>query len=106
MHKFLAAIGCATLLASTPAEALFIDFETLPGGLSPTANPTQANADGDGFGDACDNCTDTDFDGFGNPGYPANTCATDNCPTVANPTQADFDTDGIGDACDPGHGGR
>lgn len=41
MHKFLAAIGCAALLASTSAEALFIDFETLPGGLAPTANPTQ-----------------------------------------------------------------
>lgn len=41
MHKFLAAIGCAALLATTPAEALFIDFETLPGGLTATANPAQ-----------------------------------------------------------------
>jgi hypothetical protein len=41
MGKFVAAIGCAALLASTSAHALFIDFETLTAGLTPTANPTQ-----------------------------------------------------------------
>jgi subtilisin-like proprotein convertase family protein len=64
------------------------------------ANPDQADADSDSIGDACDICTDTDSDGFGNPGFPANTCPTDNCPTVANSGQEDADGDGIGDACD------
>ncbi len=63
-------------------------------------NPDQADADGDGIGDACDECTDTDGDGYGNPGFAANTCPEDNCPDVYNPDQADTDGDGIGDACD------
>ncbi len=64
------------------------------------ANPSQANADLDAFGDACDLCTDTDGDGFGNPGFAANTCPTDNCPTTANASQANADGDALGDACD------
>jgi len=65
-----------------------------------TPNPTQADKDKDGRGDACDTCTDTDGDGFGNPGFPASTCAPDNCPAVVNPTQSDADGDGVGDSCD------
>jgi hypothetical protein len=56
-----------------------------------------ADADSDGFGDACDVCpfdpeNDADSDGV---------CeSTDNCPTAANADQGDFDGDGAGDACD------
>src|SRR5437867_2324189 len=60
--------------------------------------PGVANAD-QADGDVCDPCTDTDGDGFGNPGFPANTCPVDNCPFTRNPDQRDSDGDGIGDAC-------
>jgi len=63
-------------------------------------NPDQSDIDRDGFGDVCDSCTDTDGDGYGNPGYTANTCSLDNCPDVINPSQSDTDNDGLGDACD------
>ncbi len=59
-----------------------------------------ADADGDGIGDADDNCpntpnpdqTDSDGDGVGD--------ACDNCVYVSNPNQTDSDNDGHGDACD------
>jgi hypothetical protein len=63
-------------------------------------NPSQANLDRDGFGDFCDTCTDRDEDGFGDPGFPLNTCPTDNCPFAANSDQTDSDGDGPGNACD------
>lgn len=68
---------------------------------------------GDGVGDACDNCldvvnedqSDTDADGLGDAcdddddgdGVPD---LTDNCPVAANVLQEDGDGDGVGDACD------
>jgi VCBS repeat protein/thrombospondin type 3 repeat protein/HYR domain-containing protein len=58
------------------------------------------DADGDGTIDRDDICTDTDGDGRGDPGFPVNTCAPDNCPHVTNASQADTDADGLGDACD------
>ncbi|UCE19783.1 MAG: SMP-30/gluconolactonase/LRE family protein, partial [Gemmatimonadota bacterium] len=54
-------------------------------------NPEQRDVDIDDTGDVCDSCTDTDDDGYGNPGYTANTCDEDNCPGVYNPDQLPFD---------------
>jgi len=58
------------------------------------------DSDRDGIPDDRDPCTDTDGDEWGDPGFPFNTCASDNCPSVSNPDQADADQDGVGDACD------
>ena len=85
-------------------------------------NRGQEDSDSDSIGDACDPCTDTDGDGYGNADFPANLCATDlcaftpglnadtdgdiyadecdNCPLLANATQSDLDFDGAGDLCD------
>jgi len=68
----------------------------------PIFNPAQEDTDEDLVGDSCDTCTDTDDDGFGDPGFPANTCGLDNCPLVYNPSQSDADSNGVGDACDAG----
>lgn len=53
-------------------------------------NPSQADTDGDGAGDACDD--DRDGDGVPN--------AADSCPTGPDPGGADGDGDGVGDVCD------
>lgn len=60
-----------------------------------TPNADQADANGDGLGDAC---IDPDSDGVIN--------ADDNCPAICNKEQRDADNDGIGDVCDtfPGCG--
>jgi len=65
------------------------------------ANFDQADTDGDSVGDVCDLCTDTDGDGFGDPGFPANTCPGDNCPHLPSTNQTDSDGDGVGDVCTP-----
>jgi Protein of unknown function (DUF1566) len=60
-------------------------------------NPDQEDLDNDTVGDVCDNCTDTDDDGFGDPGFPENTCPVDICPN--DPTN-DIDNDTICGASD------
>jgi hypothetical protein len=54
-----------------------------------TFNPDQADGNGDGVGDACE-----DFDGDN----VQNAC--DNCPTVTNSSQRDANNNQQGDACD------
>jgi hypothetical protein len=55
-------------------------------------NPDQADRDGVGLGDACNDDEDQDGDDWAD--------AFDLCPMVFNPDQADRDADGVGDACD------
>ncbi|MEZ4431754.1 MAG: thrombospondin type 3 repeat-containing protein [bacterium] len=62
-------------------------------------DPAQPDADGDGYGDACDDCPhtpgpqgDRDGDGHGD--------RCDRCPDRDDPDQRDRDGDGVGDACD------
>ena len=50
-------------------------------------NSDQLDGDNDSIGDVCDLCTDTDGDGYGDPGCPGNTCDEDNCPETYNPDQ-------------------
>jgi len=87
--------GTTDLIADTDSDGIPDDVDNCP----LVANEFQEDADGDLIGDVCDECTDTDGDGFGDPGYAANTCDEDNCPDTPNPGQEDTDTDGIGDAC-------
>ncbi len=60
-------------------------------------NADQADSDGDGLGDACDQVVVGPTDGDGDGAADGD----DNCPNVANADQADSDGDGIGDACEP-----
>ncbi|UCG70914.1 MAG: hypothetical protein JSV09_07935, partial [Thermoplasmata archaeon] len=62
--------------------------------------PCVDDLDCDGILDIDDTCTDTDGDGYGNPGFPSNTCEEDNCPEIYNPAQEDGDGDDVGNACD------
>ncbi|MCP4685343.1 MAG: hypothetical protein GY867_07830 [bacterium] len=76
------------------------DLEEFRDNCPETYNPAQSDVDSDLIGDACDECTDTDGDGYADPGFAASTCGLDNCPDSANADQADLDVDGVGDVCD------
>jgi hypothetical protein len=77
------------LLVAGPTAALAVAIDDLTSDL-----------DGDGAGDACDNCPDTpnadqadsDGDGVGD--------LCDNCPDIPNADQADADGNGVGDVCE------
>lgn len=74
-------------------DGTFTSISSSEGGdncpLEPNAD--QADSDGDGTGDACEDVNDPDGDGI---------ATGDNCPLTFNPDQTDTDGDGFGDACD------
>jgi hypothetical protein len=65
-----------------------------------SCNMNQEDSDADNMGDVCDECTDTDGDGYGDPEFLATTCILDNCPNNYNSDQMDVDEDTLGDVCD------
>jgi len=64
------------------------------------ANANQADADGDHIGDVCDNCPTAANGGQSDTDGDGDGDACDNCPALANANQANADGDGFGDACD------
>ncbi|HEX9593788.1 MAG TPA: S8 family serine peptidase [bacterium] len=65
-----------------------------------THNASQADADGDGVGDACDRTPGSGGGGGDDLDGDGVTDAADNCPQAPNPDQGDCDGDGVGNVCD------
>ena len=79
--------GYCGFAADADGDGITDDFDVCPN----VSDPSQADTDGDGVGDACNDADDPDGDEWAN--------AFDVCPNVADPAQADTDGDGVGDAC-------
>lgn len=80
---------------SDPLEAPDFDADGVQDSLDNCVlvpNPSQADADGDGVGDACNDINDGDGDEWSD--------SLDNCPGTPNASQLDSDNDRLGDACD------
>lgn len=83
---FIARGACGSQILDTDGDGINDDVDNCPD----TANADQADNDGDGLGDLCDD--DDDNDGILDD--------DDNCPLISNSDQADNDGDGLGDVCD------
>jgi len=88
--------GCPEGWVATEGDCLpDVDLDGVPDvddNCPQDSNPDQADTDGNGVGDACDQqAPDADGDGVADD--------QDNCPEDPNSEQTDWDNDGIGDAC-------
>jgi hypothetical protein len=79
--------SCKLLSPDSDGDGIIDGFDNCP----LASNPNQADTNGDGIGDACEN-TDSDGDGIFD--------GIDNCPLEPNPNQEDTNGNGIGDACE------